>query len=184
MNQIENTKTTILSMLRHDKENAFWAELEKSTGARFEELSTALGLLIKEHRILIRYNHFVDNKCIYKSRDEFLYAQFMDLLFLHHRQERSVNFYASQLCVTAKYLATIVKGISGKSPKTWIKETVIEDIEHMLCFTQTSIKEISFQFYFSNPSFFGKYFKSQKGMSPKKYRDIYWVSSKIETTKR
>lgn len=43
----------------------------------------------------------------------------------------------------------------------------------MLCHTQSSIKEIVNELKFPNLSFFGKYFKAHKGMSPKYYRTAY-----------
>ena len=38
-----------------------------------------------------------------KSRQEELFAAFIQTLALHHKQERSVAFYAGKLCVTPKY---------------------------------------------------------------------------------
>lgn len=170
----KNSATTIvLAAIEKNGGNLSFNELKKSTGLDFKELSTVIGLLMKENRLLTRVNHFAKGACLYKSSRDALYARFMDLLFVHHRWERSVAFYASKLCITSKYLTTVVKAASGKTPTEWIREETIREIEHMLCHTQTSIKEIAYQLNFPNLSFFGKYFKAQKGMSPKRYRETY-----------
>ena len=166
-------KQAVLAAIQQNNGNISYNDLEKSTGLGFVELSTVIGILAKENQILIRINHSTENTRAYKSASEFLCARFMDLLFLHCERERSVSFYASQLCVTAKYLSIKVKEVSGKSPTEWIREETIKIIEHMLCHTQHTIKEISNQLNFPNTSFFGKYFKAQKGMSPKLYRQTY-----------
>lgn len=150
-----------------------FGELEKSTGLSFADLSIIIGTLAKENRLLVRINHFAKGTCPYKSSQDALFAKFEDLLFVHHGKERKVSFYASKLCITSKYLNAIVKSASGKSPTEWIKEETIKEIEHLLCYTQASIKEIACWLNFPNLSFFGKYFKSAKGISPKRYRETY-----------
>lgn len=164
---------TILAAIEKNGGNLSFNELEKSTGLGFVELSTLIGLLMKENRLLMRVNHLAKDACLYKSSQDALYARFMDLLFVHHRWERSVAFYASKMCITSKYLTTVVKAASGKTPTEWIREETIKEIERMLCHTQMPIKEIVYRLKFPNVSFFGKYFKAQKGMSPKRYRKNY-----------
>lgn len=168
----KNSATTIvLAAIEKNGGNLSFKELEKSTGLGFTELSTVIGLLMKENRLLVRINHFTKGACLYKSSQDALYARFMDLLFVHHRWERSVAFYASKMCISSKYLAAVVKAVSGISPIEWIQKETIREIEHMLCHTQISIKEIAYRLNFPNVSYFGKYFKAQKGMSPKRYRE-------------
>lgn len=170
----KNSATTIvLAAIEKNGGNLSFKELEKSTGLGFVELSTVIGLLMKENRLLARINHFAKGVRLYKSSQDALYARFMDLLFVHYHLERSVAFYASKMCISSKYLTTVVKAASGKNPTEWIREETIKEIERMLCHTQTSIKEIAYRFNFSSASFFGKYFKAQKGMSPKRYRETF-----------
>ena len=88
-------------------------------------------------------------------------------------QERNINFYASKLCITPKYLSYIVKQASGKTPTILIKEKVMDEIKYRLCHTQATIKEITYALNFPNPSFFGKYFKAETGISPAAYRTKY-----------
>lgn len=167
-----NLKSKVLSAIQEDGSISF-DKLAKDYELNFADLSFGMGLLAKENKILVRVNHFMTKEYTYKSNSEALYCRFMDLLFIYHLKERNVSFYASKLCVSSKYLTAIVKEVSGKSPSTWIREETVRDIEQLLCHTQTSIKEIAYQLNFPNVSFFGKYFKSLKGISPKQYREKY-----------
>lgn len=173
-------KQVVLSAIRESEGNISFNGLEMNTGLSFMELSTIIGLLVKENRLLIRFNHSEENGHPYKSTSEYLYTRFMDLLFLHCKQERSVTFYASKLCITTKYLTVVVKAASSKTPRDLIREETIKRIEYLLCNTQTSIKEIAYALNFPNISFFGKYFKAQKGVSPKFYRKAY-IEKKRDT---
>lgn len=111
----KNSATTIvLAAIERNGGNLSFNELEKSTGLSFVELSNIIGQLMKENRLLARVNHFAGSACLYKSSKDALYARFMDLLFVHHRWERSVAFYASKMCITSKYLTAVVKAASGK----------------------------------------------------------------------
>ena len=73
--------------------------------------------------------------------------------------------------IKPKYLSTISKKVSGKSPLEWISEYVMEDIRYYLANTDLTINEISDTLGFPNASFFGKYFKQQLGCTPQEYRN-------------
>ena len=73
--------------------------------------------------------------------------------------------------IKPKYLSTISKKVSGKSPLEWISEYVMEDIRYYLANTDLTINEISDTLGFPNASFFGKYFKQQLGCTPLEYRN-------------
>ena len=72
--------------------------------------------------------------------------------------------------ITPKYLSTICRTISGKSPTDWISEHVVADIVHYLRNTDLSAKEIGEELGFANASFFGKYVRQHLGVSPNEYR--------------
>ena len=104
------------------------------------------------------------------NRAEEYFRQFTELLGEHYKHERSVGFYARQLCITPKYLTTLIKRISGKSVSEWIDNYVILEAKTLLKYSNMSVQEIAYYLNFPNQSFFGKYFKNQTGMSPTDYR--------------
>lgn len=104
------------------------------------------------------------------NRAEEYFRQFNELLGEHYKHERSVGFYARQLCITPKYLTTLIKRISGKSVSEWIDNYVILEAKTLLKYSNMSVQEIAYYLNFPNQSFFGSYFKRNAGMSPSQYK--------------
>ncbi len=95
---------------------------------------------------------------------------FISLLHLHHRSQRSVAFYASKLFISPKYLSLVIKKATGKSAAEMIDEFVILEAKNLLRFSGKNIQQIAYELNFPNQSSFGKYFKHLTGMSPTEYQ--------------
>lgn len=106
-----------------------------------------------------------------KSREQQLFSGFIRLVGQHAAEHHCLDFYASHLCITPRYMSTIVKNVSGKSAKHWIDEAVVNAIKVQLRYTDKQIAEIAYGMNFPNPSFFCKYFKRLTGMTPIDYRE-------------
>ena len=104
------------------------------------------------------------------SRMEMLFHQFLKNIARRRIKKLSVSEYAEELCITPKYLSTLCRAVSGKSPTEWISEYVIEDITHYLKNTELTASQIGIELGFPNASFFGKYVREHLGMSPNEYR--------------
>lgn len=128
-------------------------------------------LIYKVGTILRHYlnEHPEEDKAVL-SRPEEYFRRFTALLGEHYLQERSVAFYARKLCITPKYLTTMVKHVSGKSASDWIDSYVIMEAKTLLKYSHMSVQEISYSLNFPNQSFFGSYFKRNTGMSPSQYK--------------
>lgn len=111
-----NVKEKILKEISRSQRDMTFDDIAHSTGLSFIELSSIIGLLYKEKRIGLYAIPIVEKGCRHKTRAEELFGRFMNLLSEHFTQERRVTFYASELCVTPKYLATAIKQASGKTP--------------------------------------------------------------------
>ena len=98
------------------------------------------------------------------NRAEEYFRQFTELLGEHYKHERSVGFYARQLCITPKYLTTLIKRISGKSVSEWIDNYVILEAKTLLKYSNMSVQEIAYYLNFPNQSFFGSYIKRNGGI--------------------
>lgn len=144
-------------------------ELLASTGYSPVELASAIGVLTAERKIQIRVNCLLDFPSGGHSCKELLFMRFRKLVSIHFMQHREVNYYASKLHITPKYLSVSVKSVSGRTVREWINDAVTKEIKYLLLNTALSIKEISGKLGFSASSL-GKYFKTQTGMSPKTYR--------------
>ncbi len=130
-----------------------------------------LGFFQDLNQILMRHagqwNKF-NHQNIYRRRDD-IFKKFIVLLEDNFRQEHFLSFYADKLCITPKYLSTVVKQVSGQSVSKWIDFYLVEEIKILLC-SNLTIGEIAYQLHFSNPSFFGKYVKTKTGVSPQNLR--------------
>ncbi|TGX82335.1 AraC family transcriptional regulator [Palleniella muris] len=122
----------------------------------------------------IGYQWLADNKkhteafCC-KSRQQGLCDDFLELVRENHLKRRGISFYADRLCVSPKYLSSVVKQISGRYAGEWIKDYVIIEAKALLRSNRYTVQQISDMLNFANPSFFGKYFKAAVGCSPCKY---------------
>ena len=105
-----------------------------------------------------------------QNRNEAYFRQFLELLSDHYKKERSVNFYAHSLCITPKYLTTLIKRNRGQSGSEGIDNYVILEAKTLLKYSTMSIQEIAYYLNFPNQSFFGSYFKRNTGMSPSQYK--------------
>lgn len=107
-----------------------------------------------------------------KSFRHITYAtRFMRLVRENYRKERSTSFYARQLCITPKYLSTIVKDITGRGASDWIDNNVIVEAKNLLRHSGMDIQQIAFSLNFPTQSEFARFFKRKTGMSPTAFRD-------------
>ena len=107
------------------------------------------------------------------TRKQTLFIQFLQLLNTASLSNRDVSYYAEKLCITPRYLSVITKEIMGFTANECITWIVIKNACLLLQASKFSIQEISDKLNFPNPSFFGQYFKKNKGMTPKEFRRKY-----------
>ncbi len=106
-----------------------------------------------------------------QSRANIIFKKFLTLLVEHYTHERSVAFYANELCITPKYLGTICREVSSKMATDIIASAVILDAKAKLHNSDLTVQEISNSLNFPNASFFGRDFKRHTGFSPMQYRE-------------
>lgn len=107
-----------------------------------------------------------------QGRKEELFVKFMKAVKEFYTQDRSITFYADKLCISPKYLSSVVHSVSGKYATDWINQCVILEAKNMLKKEGVSIKDVSNYLNFANQSFFAKYFKQHTGYTPKEYKAL------------
>lgn len=106
------------------------------------------------------------------SREQEIFNTFLNLLNTYaNRGERSISFYADNLCISNNYLSIVVSRVSGVTAKEWIERAVIMEAKALLKFSTLSIMEIADKLNFANDSFFNKYFKRNVGCTPLRFRN-------------
>ena len=106
----------------------------------------------------------------YRPRDVDIYLCFRQAVKQYVREHYTVDDYAAILCITPKYLTTLVRRVSGQTVLKLIEQETIEEIKSMLLHTQMTAKEISAQFHFPSTSSFSRFFKRLTGMTPREFR--------------
>lgn len=104
------------------------------------------------------------------TRQETLVKKFFDLLIDSCETKRSVSYYADKLCVTPKYLTTVVKSISNHPVQNWINEAVLISAKRYIMTTDLTIHQIADKLHFLTASSFVRFFRVHVGCSPLDYR--------------
>ena len=99
-----------------------------------------------------------------------IFVKLITLISDHYPKERSVSFYADRLCLSPKYLSSMVKGICGYTVQDLVFKAIIRRAIFLMTSTSKTIQEISDELNFPNASAFGTFFKKHTGLSPKHYR--------------
>lgn len=111
-----------------------------------------------------------DNFLLQASHQEKLFRRFITLVNEHGKSERSVGFYADKLCLTPRYLSTVIRQVSQRTVTEWINQAVILEAKVLLKHSDLLVYQISDELHFPNPSFFSKFFKRMTGMTPQEYQ--------------
>ncbi|MFT4222081.1 AraC family transcriptional regulator [Dysgonomonas sp.] len=120
----------------------------------------------------VSYQFHDKTQKLHKSKNEIIIDKFLTLVRNNYKKERTVGFYANGLCLTPKYLSSLIKTNTNLSANDWIDRYVILEAEALLKSTNMTIQQISDELNFPSQSFFGKYFKRHTNISPREYRKL------------
>jgi len=98
------------------------------------------------------------------------FFRFRSLLEKEFTQHHRVKTYAQLLNISANHLNKICRQYSGHSAQEMIHNKLVSEIKRQLCGNK-SIKEIGYEFEFSDPSNFNRFFKKLTGVTAQQYRD-------------
>lgn len=106
------------------------------------------------------------------QRDTYIHSdfyRFRSLLEKKFVEDRSVEGYSKMLNVSSGFLNKICRQFSGLSAQQMIHYKLISEIKKQL-YQNKSAKEIAYEFGFSDPSNFNRFFKKLTGTTPQQYR--------------
>jgi len=95
-----------------------------------------------------------------------MYRSFNLLVEEHFKKEHSVQFYADTLNKSPKTITNLFIKHHFPSPQKVIHNRIIIEAKRLLLYSDKSIKEISYELHFEEPSHFSKFFKKIAGVSP------------------
>lgn len=85
----------------------------------------------------------------------------------------TVQQLADQLKMSANYLSSLLKALTGQSAKQHIHNKLIEKAKEKLTTTGLSVSEIAYDLGFEHPQSFSKLFKSKTDLSPLEFRQRF-----------
>ncbi|OAD40796.1 helix-turn-helix domain-containing protein [Polaribacter atrinae] len=136
---------------------------------RDEIIMHSFGLLLYHYGAIFKREH--PNLDAHLSRQQEITLRFFKKLNNHFKNERSVKFYADSMFLTPGHLSKVLKEVSGKTAGQLIDDAVIMEAKLLLSNPLLSISQIANDLKFSDPSFFGKFFKKKTGLSPSKFKN-------------
>ena len=134
---------------------------------RSECLRTTYGLFLLELNA-IQERTIRDRR--FPKRIEELFFDFLRLVPIHFAEHHDVAFYASQLCITPRYLSQIVREVSSRTVVDYINQMLLIEASYMLQQTSLPIVQIADRLHFSEAASFTRFFTRMKGMNPKEFR--------------
>lgn len=134
---------------------------------RSECLRTTYGLFLLELNTI--QERTICNRRFPKRIEE-LFFDFLRLVPIHFAEHHDVAFYASQLCITPRYLSQIVRDISGRTVVDYINQMLLMEASYLLQQTSLPIVQIADRLHFSEAASFTRFFTRMKGMTPREFR--------------
>lgn len=104
------------------------------------------------------------------NHTETLFHQFISLLIQHYKQEHYIDFYARMLSISTTYLSRIIRKVTQKTAGYFITGLLYAEACRLLVYSDRPVQAIADELCFSDQSAFGKFFKSNAGISPQKFR--------------
>ena len=98
------------------------------------------------------------------------FGVFQNRLEKHIRETRNAKEYAEMMAISYKHLNEICKSVTGSTPKEIIDNYLILEIKRYLAVSDISVKELTYQLGFDEPTNFVKFFKKHTGQSPVQFR--------------
>ena len=134
---------------------------------RSECLRTTYGLFLLELNAI--QERTICNRRFPKRIEE-LFFDFLRLVPIHFAEHHDVGFYASELCITPRYLSQIVRDISGRTVIDHINQMLLMEASYLLQQTSLPIADIAVRLHFSETASLTRFFTRIKGINPSMYR--------------
>ncbi len=104
------------------------------------------------------------------SRKEELAFRFLRLIIEEHAPNMELASYAAKLGVSAKYLTSLIRHMSGHSAREWIVYYTLLEIKSLLRESSLDLKTIAARANFPDQSSLARFFRRYTGITPLQYR--------------
>lgn len=150
-------------------ENLYQYLKDKRTDIKEYLVIASLSIVMMELFSLISEREKIGLQKKHVSRKKDLMTRFVFLLREHGEKEHNPSFYADRLFISVQYLSLILKEETGKTASQLIAQHIATRARNMLRQSGVTIKETAEKLNFADQSSFGKFFRKETGISPKKF---------------
>ena len=109
----------------------------------------------------------------YSQRSIELTKNFKRLVRKHYLELKKPGDYAGMMNFSVSYLNDTIKSVTGFTATYFIQQEMLREGQRLLCYTDSSIKEIASQLGFEDPKYFNRIFAKLVGVSPGRFRKIF-----------
>jgi AraC family transcriptional regulator, transcriptional activator of pobA len=99
-----------------------------------------------------------------------LFLRFKNAVEDGRQDSRNGRDYADRLGISYKHLNEACRTVIGKTPKEFIDSCLILEMKRQLSISTLSVKELTYQMGFDEPTNLVKYFKKHTGQTPAEFR--------------
>ncbi|MCM1373421.1 MAG: helix-turn-helix transcriptional regulator [Bacteroides sp.] len=137
--------------------------------------------------LLVNYIELLLNYCVRFYERQFttrtqanndILARFERLLndYFHREQAQkeglpTVKYCAEKLCMSPNYFGDMFKKETGKTPREYIQDKVIELAKERIADNGSTVSQVAYSLGFQYPQHFCRLFKKRVGCTPKEYRN-------------
>lgn len=167
-----------------EKEEAMVVEIFKSIQREYQANidKFSQNIIITQIELLLQYTErFYERQFITRNiTNHQILNRLEDLLRVHFTSENlmqngvpTVQEIADRLHLSANYLSSLLKVLTGQSTQQHIQNKLIDKAKERLSTTELSISEIAFELGFEHPASFNKLFKNKTNQSPVAFRKSF-----------
>jgi len=99
-----------------------------------------------------------------------IFRHFCNLIEQNHTQHIPLKQYTQTLNISESRLNNICQRVANTPPKRLINNRLIKESERLLTHTNKNMSQICYHLGFQDPSYFSRFFRKYKGVSPKLFR--------------
>ena len=106
----------------------------------------------------------------FMNKNQKIFNEFILLVSENYLKEKSVEYYASKIGITTRYMSSVIKAETSRTPNEFINDFIINEAKAKLSSTNKNIKDIAFELNFYDQYAFSHFFYKHTNMRPSTYR--------------